>query len=390
MRAGSNTEDVWGFIPYPLPPDLALDMPLINKLSAASLALGTLKGLGQILPNPHLFVRPFLRREAVASSRIEGTVADLKQLLLFEESEDTAPRGSDVGEVNNYVQALEYGLAQPKERSISAALIKEMHSLLMTDVRGGDRNPGRFRNKQVYIGQHGTGLDRTRFVPPPPPEIAGLMDDLERFIAQPSPLPELVRLALIHYQFETIHPFEDGNGRLGRLLIPLLLCSWSILDQPLIYVSDYFEQHRTDYLDSLLSVSQCCDWNGWIDFFLDALKTQADDAVKTVKRLLVLREEYRSRYQEHGSTRLLRILDDLFDRPTLTVKGVAARLGIGYSSAQNLVTTLEMDGTLVEVTGRKRNRVYVANDVLVILTYPEELDSLERESQSPSAPNEGV
>ena len=370
VKVDAQTEDTFGFLPDPLPPEIQLDLTLTNLITEATHALGTLNGLGQTLANPYLLIRPFLRREAVASSRIEGTRTELDQLLLFEASEATATAGSDVREVENYVRALEYGLAQPSDRALSTALIKEMHAILMTDVRGGDRHPGTFRNVQVYIGQRGAGMRAARFIPPPPTEVPALMRDLERHIADPSDIPALIRIALIHYQFETIHPFEDGNGRLGRLLIPMLLGSWRLLDRPLLYLSDYFERYRDDYLDGLLHVSRNGDWRGWIDFFLVAVRTQATDALERGKGLLNLREQYRQRYQVRGSVNMLRIIDELFAQPAVTIGGIASRLGIAYTSAQAAIVALENDGVLQERTGRKRGRVYTAAEIVEILSGP--------------------
>jgi Fic family protein len=360
----------WAFLPDPLPNELHLGGGLDQRLEAAAQAIGTLNGLATLLTNSYLLIRPFLRREAVASSRIEGTVADLRQLVLFEESEETAPPDSDVHEVYNYVRALEYGLRRPTDRSITESLIREMHRLLMEGVRGGHRAPGDYRQGQVYIGQQGTGIESARFVPPPGTEVPLLMHDLERYIVEPSTLPKLVRIALIHYQFETIHPFEDGNGRTGRLLIPLLLQQWNLLSRPLLYLSDYFERERRAYVDGLLAVSQRGDWEGWVGIFLDAVRFQADDAVKRGQRLLSLREEYRRRYQGKRPARALDAIDGLFETPTLTIKGLAERLEIPYSSALNVVTTLAADGVLIEATGRKRERVYLAAEILAILSQP--------------------
>lgn len=360
----------WSFLPNPMPDSFPLGLGLDQRLEAAAQAIGTLNGLGTLLANPYLLIRPFLRREAVASSRIEGTIADLRELVLFEELEETAPPGSDVGEVLNYVQALEYGFQRPADRLVSSAFIRELHQILMKDVRGGDRRPGSFRDKQVFIGQRGTGVESARFVPPPGAEVPGLMLDLERAIAAPSTLPKLVRIALIHYQFETIHPFEDGNGRVGRLLIPLLLQDWTLLDRPLLYLSDYFERERKAYVDGLLGVSQRGDWVGWIALFLDAVRFQATDAVARSQRLLALREAYRERYQERRPAKTLAVIDGLFAAPTLTISKVASRLGIPYSSAQNIVNLLLRDGVLIEVTGRKRDRVYLAGEILTSLDQP--------------------
>jgi Fic family protein len=245
-----------------------------------------------------------------------------------------------------------------------------MLRLLMEGVRGGHRGPGDYRQGQVYIGQQGTGIDLARFVPPPGTEVPALMHDLERYILEPSTLPKLVRIALIHYQFETIHPFEDGNGRTGRLLIPLLLQQWNLLSRPLLYLSDYFERERRAYVDGLLAVSQQGDWDGWVGIFLDAVRFQANDAVTRGQRVLSPREEYRRRYQGKRPARTLDAIDGLFEAPTLTIKGLAERLEIPYSSALNVVTTLAADGVLTEATGRKRRRVYLATEIMAILSQP--------------------
>lgn len=353
--------DVWAFVPAPLPPAIAYDGALVALLAEASLALGKLDGFGRSLANPYLLVRPFLRREAVASSRIEGTITDLEQLLLFEESGQRADAPGDAREVANYVVALEYGLARPDERPISLGLIREMHALLMREVRGGQRGAGEFREVQNYISGDARGLAFARFVPPPPTEVPGLLMGFEAFIAGTSELPPLVRLALAHYQFETIHPFEDGNGRLGRLLIPLLLKEWGVLGQPLLYVSDYFDRHRDDYVDGLLRVSQRGDWRGWLELFLSAVREQAEDSLARSRRLLDLRESYRrDLQQERGSARTLQAVDDLFERPTTSIPRVEQGLGVTYPTAKGIVERLEGLGIVTEVTGQRRNRVYLA------------------------------
>lgn len=287
-------EGAWAFVPNPLAPTFSYDESLVKLLTDATLALGKLDGVAQTLLDPHLLVGPFLRREAVASSRIEGTVTNLEQLLLFEESHRLPDTPGDVREVANYVQALEYGLRRPPERPISLGLIREMHQVLMHDVRGGRHGPGQFRRVQNLIGQRGQRVADARFVPPPPTELPRLLDDFERFIAGPSELSPLIRLAFAHYQFEAIHPFEDGNGRLGRLLIALLLGEWGIVGQPLLSVSRYFDHHRDAYIDGLLAVSQRGDWRGWVELFLTAVLTQAEDALTRSRRLLDLRERYRA------------------------------------------------------------------------------------------------
>lgn len=365
VQAGQG---VWAFVPAALPPVIAYDEALVALLSEATLALGKLDGVGRSHANPNLLVRPFLRREAVASSRIEGTITDLEQLLLFEEAGQRADAPGDAREVANYVVALEYGLARPDERPISLGLIREMHEQLMRGVRG-QRGAGEFRDVQNYITGDARGLEFARFVPPPPTEVPNLLAAFEGFIAGPSELPPLVRLALAHYQFETIHPFEDGNGRLGRLLIPLLLQEWGVLGQPLLYVSDYFDHHRDDYVDGLLRVSQRGDWRGWLDLFLSAVREQAEDALARSRRLLDLRETYRRDLQpKRVSVQTLQVVDDLFERPTTSVPRIEQRLSITYPTASRIVARLVQLGIVTEVTGRRRNRIYLSEPIFEILT----------------------
>ena len=243
-----------------------LSMDTIVKLSKADLALGELKGVGQMLPNPHLLISPFLRREAVSSSRIEGTVTDLEQLLLFEAAASDGADLNDRQEVYNYVFALEYGLRRLRDLPVSLRLMKEVHEHLMRGVRGEEKRPGEFRNRQNMIGLQGQTPQEARFVPPPVDEMRSCLRAMETYIGNPSNIPTLIDLALIHYQFETIHPFLDGNGRLGRLLTSLLLSERRCLPQPLLYLSSYFERNKDAYMDSLLAVSQRGEWNRWIDF----------------------------------------------------------------------------------------------------------------------------
>ena len=260
------------FIPNVLPPELPLTWPLVRAMSDADRAVSELAGVARNLPNPHLLINPFLRREAVLSSRIEGTQASLSDLFVFEASERSEAPQSDVEEVVNYIHALEYGLYVIRQgRRISLALLKEMHELLLKGVRGQDKSPGQFRTKQNWIAEGSRRLENARFVPPPVPQMYDALDALERYIQSPSDLPPLIRLALVHYQFETIHPFEDGNGRIGRLLITLLLCAEGLLPEPLLYLSAYFERHRDEYVDRLLGVSQSNEWEDWITFFLTGI-----------------------------------------------------------------------------------------------------------------------
>ncbi|MEA2523171.1 MAG: hypothetical protein QOF73_398 [Thermomicrobiales bacterium] len=368
VRISQDGKEQWAVLPASLPPAWRPDLSVINRLVFAERALGALNGLGEMLPNPHLLIRPFLQREAVASSRIEGTLTDLQQLMLFEADETAAPETGDAREVGNYVRALTYGLTQPPDRSISPALIRELHHLLMDDVRGGDRNPGRFRQRQVFIS--GRGAEGMSFVPPPPTDVPVLIDQLAKFVDESSELPELVRIALVHYQFETIHPFEDGNGRVGRLLMSLLLCRWGLLRKPLLYLSGYFEQNREAYINGLLAVSQQGAWDPWIDLCLDAVTIQARDGLERSRRLLDLRDRYRAHVQTGKQAGVLPVIDSLFEWPTTTVKQLEERLDMPRFSAQRYVTALSEQGVLVELTGRQRNRVFAAHEVIRILSEP--------------------
>ena len=255
----------WAFVPNPLPPKLEWDNALVSLISKADIAVGTLSGLGETLPNPHLLIYPFIRREAVLSSRIEGTRSSLSDLLLFEATKIEKQR--DVKEVQNYVHAMEYGLKRLNELPLSLRFIRELHSILMEGVRGEQATPGEFRQSQNWIGPPGCTLDEAIFIPPPVPQMQECLNQLEDFLHTEKDLPLLVRLALVHYQFEAVHPFLDGNGRIGRLLITLFLCQRKVLTKPLLYLSAFFERHRQDYYDLLLKVSREAGWREWIEFF---------------------------------------------------------------------------------------------------------------------------
>jgi Fic family protein len=362
----------WAFVPNPLPPEIPWTVELIALLSEADRALGELAGLGRLLPNPHLLIRPFVRREAVLSSRIEGTQASLSDLYAYEAGQLALfETTSDVREVYNYVRALEYGLEQLQDLPLSLRLIREMHALLLEGVRGERLTPGEFRRSQNWIGPAGCTLEEAPFVPPPVAEMQEALDAFEKFLHQPLSLPPLVRLGLIHYQFEAIHPFLDGNGRMGRLLITLLLCAWELLPQPLLYLSAYFEAHRQDYYDLLLAVSQKGAWKEWLTFFLLGVKEQARDAVSRSRRLQILREKYRERLQTaRAAARLLQVVDFLFAQPVFTVKRVGDTLGVDFSVAQRYVSHLEEEGLVEEITGQARNRIYRASELLKAIEGP--------------------
>lgn len=359
----------WAFVPHPLPPVVAWTAELVATLSQADRSLGELSGLGWQLPNPHLLMTPFLRREAVLSSQIEGTQASLTDLYIFEAQQlPLFGRPADVREVYNYVQALEYGVERLNTLPLSLRLIGELHERLMTDVRGDDQTPGEFRRSQNWIGAPGCTLNDAAYVPPPPDEMLGALGLLEKFLHAETPLPPLVRLGMIHYQFEAIHPFGDGNGRVGRLLITLLLCAWKLLPQPLLSLSAYFEAHRQEYYDHLLAVSQHGAWDEWLRFFLRGVTEQSQDAVSRAGRLQALREDYRVRLQATpASARVLQVVDLLFTRPLVSIAQVAQALGVSFAQATRYIETLLRAGLLREITGKERGRIYRADAILDVI-----------------------
>lgn len=376
-RLRKGVDGYWAFVPNPLPPKLDFSFELVSALSEADRALGELAGIGRTLPNPYLLIRPFVGREAVLSSRIEGTQASLSELFAYEVEQlplfgvGRASVRPDVLEVGNYVRALEYGLERLNSLPLSLRLIRELHERLMEGVRGEHQTPGEFRRSPNWIGPPGCTLDEATFVPPPVPEMNVALDEFEKFLHAPSRLPPLVEIALTHYQFEVIHPFLDGNGRIGRLFITLRLIEKGLLPQPLLYLSAYFEKHRQEYYDRLLAISQRGDWEGWITFFLRGVAEQARDAVVRSQRVQDLHQHYRAVFQvARSSALLLKLVDEVFERPFLTLTWIQKRLGITYRSAQLNVEKLIDEGILREVTGRRRGRLYVADRVLRTVEEP--------------------
>ena len=359
------------FVPDPLPPKVDFGSQLVEALSEADRALGELAGLGRTLPNPYLLTQPFLRREAVLSSRIEGTQASLVDLYAFEAEPPLfgePERREDVQEVKNYVRALEYGIERLEELPLSLRLLREMHAILMEGVRGTHRDPGEFRRIQNWIGPPGADAADASYVPPPPGEILEALGSLEQYIHRQTGLPPLVDIALVHYQFEAIHPFLDGNGRIGRLLITLMLIERDLLPEPLLYLSAYFERHRSDYYDHLLTVSQKGAWENWLLFFLHGVVAEARDAARRAGRLFDLRESYRERFQREGAgASRLSAMDHLFARPVTDINEMSKALSVSFEAARRLVNSLEEEGFLEEITGRRRNRVYAAREVMQVL-----------------------
>ncbi len=355
----------WAFVPNPLPPEISYNPELTALLSDADRSLGQLAGVGRLLPNPHLLVAPYIRREAVLSSRIEGTQASLSDLFFFEAAPSEPPRAPDIREVYNYVQALEYGLGRLKSLPLSLRLVREIHERLMEGVRGASATPGEFRRSQNWIGPPGCTLNDATFVPPPVPEEEEAMRAWEKYLYSNPLDPPLVQCALMHYQFEAIHPFLDGNGRVGRLMITFFLCERGHLPQPLLYLSAFFERYRDEYYRRLLAVSQKGDWAGWIAFFLRGVNNQATDALQTAQRILDLQLAYRQRIQGRripGPT--LGILDDLFVNPYATITGAQKRHRVNFHTAQAAIELLVETKILREITGRKRNRIYCAEELL--------------------------
>ncbi len=361
----------WAFVP-PLPPEVVFTSRLIALLARANHALGTLAGLGSNIENPHLLIRSFLRREAVLSSRIEGSQATIAGLVQFEASPTAQPvRISDIQEVANYVDALEAALDSRRKLPLSLRLLRDLHRQLLHGTRGHGWTPGEFRTGQSHVGEPGSTLDEASYIPPPVPQMHQALDALEKYLHTASGLPALVRIPLVHYQFEAIHPFWDGNGRIGRLLISVLLCEENLLPSPLLYLSAFFERHRREYYDLLLRVSQKGEWLPWIEFFLRGVNDQAADAAERLRRLDALRIEYRRRVTAHRTSSLLpALVDTLFESVAITIPRAAKILKVTERAAAMSIHKLVDAGILTEVTGRARYRVYLAQEILDLLEAP--------------------
>ena len=362
-RAGRYVTQPQGFrafIPAPLPPDppVAMDAELTRLLSQADRALGRLDGAASVLPNPDLFVAMYVRQEAVLSSQIEGTQSTLEDVLGFEIDERQRGRPRDVREVVNYVRAMNYGLHRLKSLPLSLRLIREIHARLLEGVRGSHRTPGEFRRSQNWIGPPGCGPNEAVFVPPPVHEMSQALDNLEKFLHRRDDLPVLVLCGLAHAQFETIHPFLDGNGRVGRLLIAFLLCWLGVLERPLLYLSYFLKAHRNEYYDRLQATRTAGDWEGWLKFFLRGVSEVAQEATQTARAILDLREGHRHLMAEKGSASpaAVALLDFLFEQPLTTAPLVQQHLGCSYGTANNLIGQFVQWGLLTETTGQRRNR----------------------------------
>lgn len=360
------------FVPNPLPPEIKYTKELINLLSEAERHLGNLNGVGTLLPNPNLLIIPYVRREAVLSSRIEGTQTSLSELFYFEaarkEEQKKEAKETDVLEVANHVKAMGHGIKRLKELPLCLRLIREIHRVLMKGVRGRHLTPGEFRRSQNWIGPAGCTLNEAIFVPPPVYEMNQTLGDFEKFLHDKENLPGLIQCALIHYQFEAIHPFLDGNGRIGRLLITLFLCERQYLTYPLLYLSAFFEKYRSEYYARLLAVSQGGKWEEWIKFFLRAIAVQSQDAAENSQAILNLLEVYKKRIQQQRpSGYVCKLLDELFKNPYITIPRAAEKLKTSYPTAKAAVGKLREAKILLEITDKLRGKIYCAKKLLDLL-----------------------
>ena len=363
-------EKVEAFVPPPLPPNPAVQMNrLYRRLEAANRALGQLNGIISILPSTPLFLYMYVRKEALLSSQIEGTQSSLSDLLLFENEQAPGVPLDDVQEVSNYISAMEHGLARIEEGlPVSIRLIREVHETLMTKGRGSTQQPGEFRRSQNWIG--GTRPGNALFVPPPPERVLDLMSQLEAFIhADAQQIPSLIKAGLVHVQFETIHPFLDGNGRLGRLLVTLLFCAQNILKEPTLYLSLYFKTHRQQYYDLLQNVRERGDWESWLEFFLEGITETSLQAAEAAREIMGLCEKDQNRIKSLGrpAVSALRVHQFLQQKPIAGIPAVAKALGISAPTTAKSFRYLQDLGILQEITGKRRNRIFAYSDYLSIL-----------------------
>lgn len=361
------------FIPNALPPKFEWTNSVVNSLSRADFLLGKLAREGSKLPNPHLLMRPFITREAVLSSKIEGTQATLGEILAANAGAYVKQNPDDLQEVQNYITALDYGLERLKELPLSLRLIKEIHNHLMQGVRGFHATPGEFRVSQNWIGSPGCLLSTAKFVPPPADNLMDCLGHLENFLHDRQ-LPPLIHIALCHYQFEAIHPFLDGNGRVGRLLIMLLLVEQGMLPSPLLYLSAFFEATRDEYYKQLYNVSAKGTWHEWLIYFLNGVAVQSEDVLSRAERINKLLGQWEIIVASSGSPIPVNIVQHLAINPYFTINKIAKDLGIAYSSAQRGVQKLEAAGIIKKTNENMRDKVYCANAILNILEEPTKIN----------------
>ncbi len=368
-------EDYRAYLPAPLPPDppLELDTDLLQRMDQANRALGRLDGISQIWPKSGQFLNQLLyqyvRKEAVLSSQIEGTQSSLSDLLLYELDEAPGVALDDVQEVSSYVAALTHGLTRLRDGfPLSLRLLREIHGILLDQGRGANKDPGEFRRSQNWLG--GSRPGNAVFVPPPPERLMDCLDPFEKFLHdEPQPMPSLIKAGLAHVQFETIHPFLDGNGRLGRMLITLLLCNDKVLSEPSLYLSLYFKIHRSDYYDQLQRVRLEGDWEGWLRFFLTGIAETAEQATTTAQKLWTLFDQDRQRIQAQGKIAgtALRVHDLLQQRPIVSITAACKALELTHPAVNKSLKKLENMGIVREITGKQRNRLYLYESYLNVL-----------------------
>jgi len=365
-RVGGRNSYV-AYYPAPIPREIELPSATVGLLADAECALGQLAGVGRLLPNPDLLIRPYLLREALSSTRIEGTQASMVEVLEADAGGEV--RSEDVNEVVNYVVAMRKGLDRLAELPISTRLIREIHGELMVGVRGQELSPGELRTSQNWVGPSSSTIATAPFVPPPPEELGALLSDWERFANEELEMPVLVQDALLHAQFETIHPFLDGNGRLGRLVVVFFLVARGRLPSPLLYLSAYLETHRSDYYAALQSIREEGDPTPWLDLFLTAVRSQAEDGVTRAARILETRESYRARTQGMGSPNAAGLVEMVCVNPIVTAKAVENGLGVSRPTALRLLMAMERHGVLEQVSpGARGQRRYVAREIMGVVT----------------------
>ncbi len=383
-RAGyfmNNSTGYKSFVPKKLPPDppIQFDFEMQTLLSNADRKLGRLDGITQILPNPELFVAMYVQKEAVLSSQIEGTQASFVDVLSAEYNQSDEQRQGDITEVVNYVNAMNWGLAELPNFPLSLRLIRRIHEKLLQHTRGSERNPGEFRTSQNWIGPAGCKLSNATFVPPAVPDMEAALGDLEKYMHQEDEMPALIKIAMIHAQFETIHPFLDGNGRMGRLLITFWLCQQEILTKPLLYLSYYFKKNRTEYYDRLMDVRKKGDWENWIKFFLKGVAEVSEEATTSARAILKLKEDFTNvLYEEEGNNSYYhKLLDVLFEKPFIKRHDVEEMLGVSNPTAGNIIDRFCELGILEDLEPQKsRNKLYAFSTYLDILDEGTELNNV--------------
>ncbi|MEA1958838.1 MAG: Fic family protein [Chloroflexota bacterium] len=364
-RAGRYVEQTLGyraFFPKPLPPNppLEIDEELIDLLSKANRALGKLEGVTQILPDPDMFLSAFVRKESLLSSQIEGTQASLDDVLAYEAVAKQRGSSSDAAAVINYTRAMNHGIDRIAGTAIGPSLFKDIHTILLKGARGGKMSPGEFRTGQNWVGPSDSDIYNSVYIPPPPTEIEGLMANIETYLEDQDFTPALLKCGVAHSQFETIHPFLDGNGRIGRLLVTLYLCKRGVISRPLLYLSVYFKQNRTEYYERLQQVRDSGDWEGWLKFFLRGVWLVSEETYTIAQKIIAMREEHRQLISDkvRSPGKGLVLLEELYRNPAIFIPEVAALLKVTYPAANAIISDFVKNGLLTEITGNKRNRLF--------------------------------